>query len=223
MIPIRDNLYTRRVPIITLALIVLNAGIFIHQITLGEALEDFIHRYAVVPADLYDAVRSPLLYGPVFLTLLTSLFLHGSILHLGGNMLYLWVFGKTIEARLGSIRFLLFYCTAGIAATVTHVLFYLESTIPLIGASGAIAGVLGAYFLLYPLAKIQVIVPLIFLFPTFQIPALLFLGGWFIMQVWSGWTASYYDISTGIAWWAHAGGFVAGAVLLLIFLPHRRY
>ncbi len=155
--------------------------------------------------------------------LISSLFIHGGLFHLLGNMLYLWVFGGSIESRFGYLRFLLFYIMTGIFATLVHCYFYIDSTIPLIGASGAIAGILGAYFLLYPLARIQVIIPLIILFPVFNVPALVFLGGWFLIQVWSGWTALYYEMSTGIAWWAHAGGFAAGAVFLTIFQPHKRY
>lgn len=223
MIPIRDNVYKSRIPFITILLITLNVIVFIYQFSLGENIDNFIGQYAVVPAELHAAFLSPLTGFPVFITLITSLFLHGSVFHLLGNMLYLWVFGGSVESRFGHLRFLSFYLVAGIVATLVHCFFYIESTIPLIGASGAIAGILGGYFFLYPLARIQVVIPLIILFPVFNIPALLFLGGWFLIQVWSGWTALYYEMSTGIAWWAHAGGFAAGAVLLILFLPDKRY
>lgn len=223
MIPIRDNVYKYRIPAVTYLLIAANVTVFIYQITLGAEIDDFVEQYAVVPAELYSALRSPVAGFPVFLTLITSLFLHGSLLHLAGNMIYLWVFGRSVESRFGHIRFIVFYICTGVAATLAHFFFHMDSAIPLIGASGAIAGILGAYFFLYPLATIQVVIPLIIVFPVFNIPALVFLGGWFIIQVWSGWTALYYEMSAGIAWWAHAGGFAAGAVLLLFFLPKKRY
>jgi membrane associated rhomboid family serine protease len=223
MIPIRDNVYIRRFPVVTLLFIAINIYVFIYQIILGTDIDEFIARYAVIPAELSKVFLSPISKLPVLGTLVTSLFLHGSILHLGGNMLYLWVFGRSVESRFGPLRFLIFYFATGILATLAHYFFYSDSVIPLIGASGAIAGVLGAYFFLYPLARIQVIIPLFILFPVVHIPALVFLGGWFIIQVWSGWSALYFDISTGIAWWAHAGGFAAGAVLMFVFIPKHRY
>jgi membrane associated rhomboid family serine protease len=223
MIPIRDNVYIRRFPVVTLLFIAINIYLFIYQMILGTDIDEFIGRYAVIPAELSKIFLSPISEFPVVSTLITSLFLHGSVLHLGGNMLYLWVFGRSVESRFGPLRFLIFYFTTGILATLTHFFFYSDSVIPLIGASGAIAGVLGAYFFLYPLARIQVIIPLFILFPVVHIPALVFLGGWFIIQVWSGWSALYFDMSTGIAWWAHAGGFAAGAVLMFVFIPKDRY
>lgn len=207
----------------TSLLIAVNLAVFIYQIFLGADIDAFIDTYAVVPADLHSALQSPIAGIPVFITLFTSLFIHGSILHLFGNMIYLWVFGSSVESRFGYVRFLGFYILSGIGATMTHFIFYIESTTPLIGASGAIAGILGAYFFLYPLARIKVVLPLIIFFPVFNIPALVFLGGWLIIQIWSGWTAMYYEASTGIAWWAHAGGFAAGAVMLIFFLPKKRY
>jgi membrane associated rhomboid family serine protease len=223
MIPIRDNVNRRTLPFFTITLMAVNVFIFFFQITLGTAMDEFIALYAVVPAKIYAVFLSPLSEYPVLITLITSLFIHGSLFHLLGNMMYLWVFGGTIESRLGHARFLFFYLLTGIIATLVHCYFYLESAIPLIGASGAIAGVLGAYFFLYPLARIQVLIPLFIIFPVVHIPALIFLGVWFIIQVWSGWTSMYYDMSTGIAWFAHAGGFGAGALLLTVFVPRKRY
>ncbi len=223
MIPIRDNVYRHRLPVVTLLLIAVNVVVFIYQISLGTDIDDFIGTYAAVPAELQNALRAPITGAHVFLTLITSLFLHGGLLHLSGNMIYLWVFGSSVESRFGHLRFLSFYIVTGIIATLAHFFFHIDSTTPLIGASGAIAGVLGAYFLLYPRARIQVVLPLFILFPIFNIPALVFLGGWFLIQIWSGWTALYYETSTGIAWWAHAGGFAAGAVMLIFFLPKQRY
>ncbi len=223
MIPVRDNVYRLKPPVVTVLLISTNVAIFIYQISLGAEIDKFIGRYAVVPAELYRAILNPIAGASHFPTLITSLFLHGGLFHLLGNMLYLWVFGSSVESRFGHLRFFLFYIVTGIIATLTHFFFYVDSTTPLIGASGAIAGVLGAYFFLYPLARIQVVIPLLILFPVFNIPALIFLGGWFIIQLWSGWTALYYETSTGIAWWAHAGGFAAGAVMLIFFLPKKKY
>jgi len=223
MLPIRDNVYKSRIPFFTIALIIANCVVFIYQLSLGSEVDDFIKEYAVVPADLVRMVENPIVNGAAVTTLFTSLFLHGGLFHLFGNMLYLWVFGSSVESRLGHKRFISFYLITGVIATLTHVFFYSASTIPLIGASGAIAGVLGAYFFLYPLARIQVVIPLIILFPIFNIPALIFLGGWFLIQIWSGWTALYYEMSAGIAWWAHAGGFAAGALLLIFFIRKKRY
>jgi membrane associated rhomboid family serine protease len=223
MIPIRDDVHPSGLPLVTAALIAANTAIFIYSIVLGPEVEAFVHRYAVVPRDLFSAVRSPLAGYHAFGTLFSSLFLHGSLLHLGGNMIYLWVFGRSVESRLGYLRFLVFYIASGVAASLTHAAFFMDSAVPLIGASGAIAGVLGAYFFLYPLARVHVVIPLIIVFPILRLPALVYLGGWFAIQVWSGYTAAYHELSTGIAWWAHAGGFAAGAVLLIFFLPVRRY
>ncbi len=157
--------------------------------------------------------------------LFTSMFLHGVLLHLAGNMLFLWIFGDNVDDALGHGRYLLFYLGSGVLAALLQGLFATTSLVPLIGASGAIAGVLGAYFVLYPHARIVTIVPLFLLFPLVEVPAFLFLLVWFLLQFWQG-SASLLDAGRasggGVAWWAHVGGFAAGIALLLVLKPRRR-
>ena len=154
--------------------------------------------------------------------LVTSLFLHGGWLHLIGNMLYLFIFGDNVEDRLGHIGYLVFYLLVGITASLTEVYFSRSSSVPLLGASGAIAGVMGAYLILYPKARITTLIPLFIFFPVIDVSAFFFLVFWFVMQFISGALSVGTQISGGVAWWAHAGGFVAGAVFLPIFLLVRK-
>lgn len=221
MFPINDDNPTFRRPYLTYALIAINIVVFIHELSLNESqLNAFFHLYAVVPKELTAsfagiAVNQPV---PELLTLVTSQFLHGGFLHIAGNMLFLWIFGNNIEDRLGHVKYLIFYLGCGILAALAQWVFSIQSGIPSLGASGAIAGVMGAYILKFPRANIKT---LIFLGPfiTFQdIPAFLFLGIWFVQQAFSS-VASLgvqTDVgmeSGGIAYWAHAGGFVFGAIL----------
>ena len=190
-----------------------------------------LFRAGVVPAKTAQVFDNPsiLLEEPVlslrvwFLPFVLSLFLHGGWLHLIGNMWFLWVFGDNVEDRLGRPRYLLFYLLCGIVASLMHVLFNLESKVPTIGASGAIAGILGAYLLLYPRARVVALVPLFFFFTTVQVPAVLFLGIWFLFQ-WFGASQSrfVFQDAGGVAYWAHVGGFLAGMALLWILAPPRR-
>jgi membrane associated rhomboid family serine protease len=221
MIPVRDNIRRRSVPFVTVILILFNILVFGFQVVVHGSLEVLVDRFAAVPAHVTHAFSHPLDGLPVFATLFTSMFLHGGVFHLLGNMLYLWIFGDNVEDRLGHGTFLLFYLLCGSIAGLTHILLHPSSTIPMVGASGAIAGVLGAYVLLYPFARVQVVIPLILLFPVVQIPALFFLGGWFIIQLISGYTARSQELIGGVAWWAHAGGFVTG-VLWIILLRFGR-
>jgi len=170
--PISDVIPSRTPPVVTVAIIVVNALIFLDQLTLPEpALQLFVGAYAVVPAHFHPA------------TLITSQFLHGGVLHVGGNMLYLWIFGDNVEDRLGHARFLFFYLFAGIAAALLQIFFNPFSTVPMIGASGAIAGVMGAYFVLYPQSRVLTVVFLLIIFDVVEIPAIFFLGIWFVMQL----------------------------------------
>lgn len=214
MIPIRDSIQARRYPLVNNGIIALNIVIFLYQVTLGpQGSYQFILAFAVIPQE----VTGLLLEGPAYrdispaLSLVTATFLHGGWLHLIGNMLYLWVFGDNIEDCLGSFRYLLTYLFMGIAATLVHIYFHPFSEVPLIGASGAIAGVLGAYFILYPWSKVTALIPLGFFFTFVEVPAVLYLIFWFIIQLFSGLTASLLspDVSV-IAWWAHVGGFACG-------------
>jgi membrane associated rhomboid family serine protease len=183
-------------------------------------MDEFIAQYAVVPYHLLHY------YGPIeaLTKLTTTMFLHGGWMHLLGNMLYLWIFGDNIEDRVGHVKYLIFYLIAGYAATISHVYLLPNSTVPMVGASGAIAGVLGAYFILFPRAKVLTLLP-IFIFITFvRIPAVLFLGFWFLLQVFNQTMVSSPDAQS-VAWWAHIGGFAAGAILIKFFSDrqHARY
>lgn len=221
MIPIGDDVPGERFPFLTYILIGLNLLVFLFQLSLPQAeLHEMIFTWGVIPRELAAWSGRPW----VLATLVTSLFMHGGWFHLIGNMLYLWIFGNNVEDRMGHVGFLLFYLLCGIAASLAEVLLKPGSAIPTIGASGAIAGVLGAYFLLYPKAKVILLVPVfLFFFFTVQVPAVLVLGLWFVMQLFSG--VSQLGISTesgGVAYWAHAGGFIAGMVLMPLFRCSRR-
>jgi len=204
MIPLRDVIPSRTVPIVTITFIVLNAVAFLFEVSLPERdLESFLRLYGVVPAQLSG------------LTVLTSMFLHGGWLHFLGNMLYLWIFGDNVEDRLGHSRFAFFYLACGAAAALAHVFMNPASQVPTIGASGAIAGVMGAYFVLYPHSRVLALVPLFIIWEIIEVPAILFLGIWFLMQFFSGIgsIASEAGVeSGGIAFWAHIAGFIAGVV-----------
>jgi len=214
MIPIRDTIPSSRVPVVNYLLVAANLGLFFYEISLGERLLPFIERYAVVPARL--------LGGPLsvreLLTPLTAMFLHGGWMHVLGNMLYLYIFGDNVEDTLGHGRYLLFYIACGAASFAVQIGFQPASAVPNIGASGAIAGILGAYFLLFPRARVVTLLPLFVFFTVVEIPAVVFLGLWFLLQFLSG-TVSLgrSEAAGGVAWWAHVGGFVAGAVFLKAF------
>lgn len=203
----------------TVGLILANALIFYHQLTLSlPAAQRFIFEWGAIP---YQIVQGEVLYGrglfPPFLTLFSSMFLHGGFLHLSGNMLYLWIFGNNIEDTLGHLRFLVFYLLAGLAAALLQVLSDPQSTTPMIGASGAVAGVLGAYLLLFPHARILTAMFIFFFIRLIRVPALLILGFWFFMQLLG--VAS--GAETGVAFFAHIGGFLAGLAMVKGFLPRK--
>ncbi len=234
MIPLRDTTKSKTIPFVNYILIVVCGVAFLYELSLGEYLAVFIQRYAVNPSEVasvvfrYDisfpAIVRRVVHagGGALLPLVTSMFLHGGWMHLLGNMLYLYIFGDNVEDRLGHFGYLCFYLLVGVGATLTEVYFHQHSPVPIIGASGAIAGVLGAYFLLYPKAKIMTLIPLFVFFPVIEIPAFFFLGFWFVMQFINGTLASGADAAGGVAWWAHAGGFVVGAALMPIFLLIRK-
>jgi len=187
-------------------------------LSLGDAATDFVYAYAVIPFRFLELFpRDPVeLLTPVF-----AMFLHGGWLHILGNMLYLYIFGDNVEDMLGRGRFLLFYIACGVLSFAAQILFQTHSMVPNVGASGAIAGILGAYFILFPRARVLTLIPLFLFFPLVEIPAFVFLGIWFLIQFLSG-AASLgrsSALSGGVAWWAHIGGFVAGVVLLKILLP----
>ena len=185
---------------------------FLYQLSLGEDLLPFVERYAVIPARLLGGGFPP---AGELLTPVTAMFLHGGWFHMLGNMLYLYIFGDNVEDTLGHGRFLLFYIACGAASFAVQIGFQSASAVPNIGASGAIAGVLGAYFLLFPRARVVTLLPLFVFFTVVEIPAVVFLGLWFLLQFLSGAVSFGRAAATGgVAWWAHVGGFVAGVVFL---------
>jgi len=199
-------------------LIALNVAVFLYQLSLGEQLTDFVYAYGLIPFRFLQMVsRDP----GELLTPLSAMFLHGGWAHLLGNMLYLHIFGDNIEDRLGHGRYLLFYLSCGVLSFLAQIAFQPHSMVPNVGASGAIAGLLGAYFLLFPRARVLTLLPLFFIWPLVEIPAFFFLGIWFLVQFLSG--ASTIGrtsaLTGGVAWWAHIGGFLVGMFLLKLLLP----
>ncbi len=191
----------------------LNGVVFFYEISLPpQQLELFIRAFGVVPWRFTSGLW--LEHPEILLTLITNMFLHGGWAHIIGNMWYLWIFGDNVEDRFGAGRYLLFYIATGVAASVLHIVFNPTSTIPAVGASGAISGVLGAYFVLFPHARIIAVVPIFFWPFFFELPAFFYLGVWFLGQLFSG-TFSFLlpGVSGGVAWWAHVGGFVAGMLI----------
>ncbi|MDL1969392.1 MAG: rhomboid family intramembrane serine protease [Candidatus Desulfofervidaceae bacterium] len=225
MFPLKDNIPSRRFPCVTVTLIAVNVLVFFHELSLGPYLERFVFVYGVVPKRYFLLSFLGLnSFSAKYLPLFTSMFLHGGWLHLIGNMWYLWIFGDNVEDSMGRLRFFVFYLLCGIGASLVHVYTHPYSTLPTIGASGAISGVMGAYFVLFPFARIITLVP-IFLFLTMvEIPALFFLLFWFMFQFFHG-TFSILTPSSfygGVAWWAHIGGFICGIILVFFFKKRQR-
>lgn len=216
MFPLYDTVRSRRFPFINWMLILLNGLIFYYEITLGEdRLYRFILNWGLIPAQLTSN------YAESWLTVFTSMFLHGGWLHILGNMWTLFIFGDNIEDRMGHGNYLVFYLLSGAAAAILQSVLMPASQVPMIGASGAIAGVLGAYLILYPRARIASLVPILFIFTLVEIPAVIYLGIWFVLQLFSGWSALQGAASGGIAWWAHIGGFVFGVITVQLFTKRR--
>jgi membrane associated rhomboid family serine protease len=214
MIPLRDVIPSRTTPFVTISLVIVNALVFLFELSLGEQVNAFIFEFGLVPADFSWA------------NVLTSMFLHGGFLHAAGNMLYLWIFGDNVEDRMGHGRFLTFYILCGAAAALAQTITVPDSTVPMVGASGAIAGVMGAYFVLYPHSRIVTLVTLLFFWQIMEVPAVLFLGIWFLMQFLSGVgsiaSATAGEPAGGIAFWAHVAGFAAGVVGVMVFRRPER-
>ncbi len=221
MIPLRDSVRPQKPPFVNWILIAVNLYVFIREIMLPpEMLDDVFYNLGLIPSNiLYTIVTgSPL--DPVMITFITAMFLHGGWLHVLSNMLFLWVFGDNVEDRLGHFRYLLFYLAAGIIGSVSHILTNPASEVPVIGASGAVAGVLGAYLITFPRARVLALIPIIFFFTLAEIPAVIFLAMWFILQLFNG-AASLGGAANPVAWWAHIGGFIAGAILIKIIAPGK--
>ncbi|HLK12772.1 MAG TPA: rhomboid family intramembrane serine protease [Candidatus Binatia bacterium] len=211
MIPLRDTIPSRRVPLVNHLLIAANVGVFLYELSLGSRMEHFVLAHGLVPRTISAH------------SVLTSMFLHGSWFHVLANMLYLWIFGDNVEDRLGHLRYVLFYLLCGAAAAVAQTLTNPHSTVPMVGASGAIAGVTGAYLLFFPRARIVTLVPVLFFIQVVEVPAVFFLLFWFVMQLAAGLQALGVRQSLGgVAFWAHVGGFVAGLVLGPLFARRPR-
>lgn len=235
MIPLSDENPTRSAPVITILLVAANVLVFLYQLSLGPLQEQFIRSCGFLPAELISGedVGVPTCVSPPALTILTSMFMHGGFLHIGSNLLYLWIFGNNVEDSMGSFKFLLFYAVCGLVAALaqTYVTLAFQpqaAEIPNVGASGAIAGVLGGYLVLFPGARVRTLIALGFFWSMARVPALIVLGLWFVTQFFQGvgsLTPSMAEQMGGVAFWAHIGGFVAGLVLikLLARSPRGRY
>jgi membrane associated rhomboid family serine protease len=219
MIPLRDSVAVQRWPVVTWLLIAINVWVFLDELLLGPELEAFIRIWAFIPARYFAlSETNPGDWAGRYLPIFTSMFLHGGWLHLLGNMVYLWIFGDNVEDRLGHVRYLIFYLVAGVGAALVHAHLAPDSTLPTVGASGAISGVLGAYLVLFPHARVYTLVPWVFIFlGVVEIPAAVYLGFWFAMQVMSGAVGLAAPVDAGgggVAWWAHIGGFAFGFVVM---------
>ncbi|MCJ7663790.1 MAG: rhomboid family intramembrane serine protease [Desulfobacterales bacterium] len=215
MIPIRDTNRSEKYPVVNISIIAITVLAFIIELVQGQGLKEFIYLYGLVPARYAEPhIASYFTTSQQMLPFLTSLFLHGGVLHLVGNMWFLYIFGDNVEGQLGHLRYLVFYLLCGLAAGASHLILNWHSNVPTIGASGAIAGVMGAYLMLYPRAKILTLLPIFFFFTFVEVPAFIFLGIWFLFQFLSAGTTGQPG---GIAWWAHIGGFLFGIVFLKLF------
>jgi membrane associated rhomboid family serine protease len=220
MIPYKDDNPLHIVPVVTILIITLNLLVFVMQIMSGADSRTIVYSFGAIPHNLISLEsRQPI--HPV-LTVFTSMFMHGGLFHLAFNMLYFWIFGNNIEERLGHLRFLLFYLFCGVVAAFSHTLASPGSNIPMIGASGAVSGMLGAYILLYPMAKVSTVIFLGFFITTVKIPALIVIGFWAIIQIVSGLISQGTANQGGIAFFAHVGGFAAGLFTIKLWLPGRR-
>jgi membrane associated rhomboid family serine protease len=227
MIPIKDDNPSYSFPFMTIFIIVINVAVQIYQWTLGSGGEAFIFRFGAIPWEITHFQELPELSWthqsrfPSVITLLTSIFIHGGFFHLAGNMLYLWIFGDNVESLMGHMRFFFFFILCGIIASFTHIIIDPNSKIPMIGASGAISGVLGAYFVRFSRAKVHVLIFFFFFIRVIRVSALFALGFWFILQILSG-LGTLGTKGGGVAWFAHIGGFVVGMFLIPFFEKKER-
>jgi membrane associated rhomboid family serine protease len=218
---LRDSVRPGKAPFVNWILIGVNLYVFVREIMLTpQELNEVFYNLGVIPSNVIHLLFAGAPLDPVMITFITAMFLHGGWLHVLGNMLFLWVFGDNVEDRMGHLRYLLFYLAAGIIGSFSHILANPTSEVPIIGASGAVAGVLGGYFVTFPKARVLALIPIIFFFTLAEIPAVIFLALWFVLQIFNG-AASLGGAVNPVAWWAHIGGFVAGMILIKIFAPKR--
>ena len=223
MLPLYDNIPSSRKPVVTWTILGINVAVYLMQVLTGSGQEVWAWKYGLVPYELSGGAEiTPELASPPVFNVFFSMFLHGDFMHLGSNMLYLWIFGDNVEDRLGHVRFVLFYVLCGIAATLVFVWTRPDLQVPLVGASGAIAGVLGAYMVSFPRARVATLIFFGFFIRIVHIPALVVLGFWFLLQILSGLpTVGSQEQAGGIAFMAHTGGFVAGMLLIWILTLRR--
>ncbi len=222
MIPIKDNIRSRRFPIVSIILIVINIAVFVYELSLSQGqLNHFMYTYGIIPRKVAALAAGHIDFTRAVVPLITAMFIHGGWLHVLGNMLYLWIFGDNVEDRLGRSKYLSLYLAAGIIGSLAQVRANPLAAEPVIGASGAIAGVLGMYFLSYPKAKVLTLVPIFFFISFIEIPAFIFLFIWFILQSLNGFV-NLGVAGNMVAWWAHIGGFLTGAVGALVLTPLKK-
>jgi membrane associated rhomboid family serine protease len=218
MFPLYDTVRSRRFPAINLMLILVNVMVFLYEIQMDPSvLKEFIFEWGLIPARLLSDPST------AWKTIFTSMFLHGGWFHIINNMWVLFIFGDNVEARMGGIRYLIFYLLSGVAAVTLQTYILPSSAVPMIGASGAVAGVLGAYLILFPHSRIASLVPILFIFTIIEIPAVIFLLFWFGSQLYSGLFAIQGSSGSGIAWWAHIGGFLFGIIMVFFFRTRTTY
>jgi membrane associated rhomboid family serine protease len=217
MFPLYDTVRTQKFPLVNLLLIGLNAFAFLYEIRMDPAeLQTFIFANGLIPAQLLGN------FSDEWIKVYSSMFLHGGWFHIINNMWVLFIFGDNVEGRMGGFRYLLFYLLSGTAAGLLQAYILPGSAVPMIGASGAVAGVLGAYLILFPRSRIASLVPILFIFTLIEVPAFLFLLFWFFSQLFSGWLALQGGSASGIAWWAHIGGFIFGLIMVSFFTIRQR-
>lgn len=216
MIPLRDTLSPSRLPIVNRTLVAVEILVFAVQVAAGPAAESWVKIFGFVPARLLNPAQFGYTAWEAGITLITSLFMHGGFVHLIGNMIYLWIFGDDVEERMGRVGYILFFLACGGVGSLTHAFLFPGSSVPSIGASGSIAGILGAFLVFHPRARILTLIPLVVSYTLTEIPALVFLPIWFGMQFLNGWfalaSARGVQEVAGVAWWAHVGGFLFGIV-----------
>jgi len=217
VIPLKDTIPSRTFPVVNITLVVINCLVFLYELALGPGLSPFIERYGIVPVRFFNAGMISDMITPLF----SFMFLHGGWLHIISNMLYLWIFGDNVEDRMGPFGYLIFYLMCGIASGLVQLFVSPASRIPIVGASGAIAGVMGAYLLLYPYGRVITLIFIFFFVQVVQIPAFFFLVFWFMLQFFSG-AASMAGQEGGVAWWAHVGGFLCGLLMVYPFTRRKK-
>ena len=220
MFPLRDTIRPKSYPVVNTIFIVLNILVFLYQFSLGRQMEAFIYEFGLTPVRFFAGLQNNF-FGAI-IPLFSSMFLHGGWLHLIGNMWFLYIFGDNVEDRVGKPGYVVFYLLCGVGSALTQAMLQSGSNIPMVGASGAIAGVLGAYFLLYPHSRVLTLVPIFIFLQVMEIPAVVFLFFWFIWQFIQGGLAATSPAQGGVAWWAHIGGFIVGFVLIFFFKKREK-